>query len=52
MVQVGISIGIALTGSIFCGMVGTGYNTVATTHVDSNINMHCYDNALVQCYIQ
>ena len=47
MIQVGISIGIALIGSIFFGMVASGYNTVTTTHVDSNISMHYYNNALV-----
>lgn len=51
MIQVGISIGIALIGSIFFGMVDTGYNT---THVHSysnnlnnNIITHYYNNALV-----
>lgn len=51
MIQIGISIGIALIGSIFFGMVGTGYNT---THVDNysnnlgnNIKIHYYNNALV-----
>ena len=53
MIQVGISIGIALIGSICFGMVGPGYNTVTTTNnLDSNISIHYYNNALVQCYIQ
>ena len=51
MIQIGISIGIALIGSIFFGMVGTNYNT---THVDNysnnlgnNIKIHYYNNALI-----
>ena len=53
MIQIGISIGIALIGSIFFGMVGTGYTT---THIHSysnnlDIKMDYYNNALINSMI-
>jgi MFS family permease len=55
MIQIGISIGIALIGSIFFGMVGTGHNTTHihsySNNLDNNIKMHYYNKALISSMI-
>jgi Na+/melibiose symporter-like transporter len=55
MIQIGISIGIALIGSIFFGMVGSGYTTTHlhsySNNLDNNVKIHYYNKALISSMI-